>query len=62
MKRIVLLRHGESTWNQQNLFTGWHDVPLSEKGLSEAAAAGAEGKRDRGWAAAELTALLATLP
>ena len=26
---LVLLRHGESTWNQENLFTGWHDVPLS---------------------------------
>lgn len=38
---LVLLRHGESTWNQQNLFTGWHDVPLSDKGVSEASAAGA---------------------
>ena len=37
---LVILRHGESTWNQQNLFTGWHDVPLSEKGLKEAPAAG----------------------
>ncbi|MEY4174699.1 MAG: hypothetical protein RI900_1864 [Actinomycetota bacterium] len=37
---LVILRHGESTWNQQNLFTGWHDVPLSEKGLQEAPAAG----------------------
>jgi 2,3-bisphosphoglycerate-dependent phosphoglycerate mutase len=37
---LVILRHGESTWNQQNLFTGWHDVPLSDKGLDEAAAAG----------------------
>lgn len=46
---LVLLRHGESTWNRQNLFTGWHDVPLSEKGLLEASAAGrtmtAEGLR-----------------
>lgn len=38
---LVILRHGESTWNRQNLFTGWHDVPLSEKGLVEAAQAGA---------------------
>ena len=38
---LVLLRHGESTWNQENLFTGWHDVPLSDKGEAEAAAAGA---------------------
>ena len=37
---LVILRHGESTWNKANLFTGWHDVPLSEKGLAEAAAAG----------------------
>jgi 2,3-bisphosphoglycerate-dependent phosphoglycerate mutase len=37
---LVLLRHGESTWNQENLFTGWHDVPLSAKGAVEAAAAG----------------------
>ncbi|HEX9259682.1 MAG TPA: 2,3-diphosphoglycerate-dependent phosphoglycerate mutase [Acidimicrobiales bacterium] len=36
----VLLRHGESLWNQLNLFTGWHDVPLTEKGSAEAAAAG----------------------
>ena len=37
---LVLLRHGESTWNKQNLFTGWHDVPLSDKGRAEAAQAG----------------------
>jgi len=37
---LVLLRHGESTWNQQNLFTGWHDVPLTEKGATEATTAG----------------------
>ncbi|MFM8847674.1 MAG: 2,3-diphosphoglycerate-dependent phosphoglycerate mutase [Actinomycetota bacterium] len=37
---LVILRHGESTWNQQNQFTGWHDVPLSDKGLGEAVAAG----------------------
>ena len=33
---LVLLRHGESTWNAENLFTGWVDVPLSEKGKGEA--------------------------
>ncbi|WP_433870403.1 phosphoglyceromutase [Saccharopolyspora sp. CA-218241] len=33
---LVLLRHGESTWNAENLFTGWVDVPLSEKGELEA--------------------------
>lgn len=37
---LVILRHGESLWNQQNLFTGWHDVALSDKGRIEAAAAG----------------------
>jgi 2,3-bisphosphoglycerate-dependent phosphoglycerate mutase len=36
----VLVRHGESTWNQENKFTGWYDCPLSEKGHAEAAAAG----------------------
>lgn len=40
MKRIVLLRHGESLWNQENRFTGWTDVDLSEKGEKEAAKAG----------------------
>ena len=37
---LVILRHGESTWNETNLFTGWHDVPLTAKGTTEAAAAG----------------------
>lgn len=37
---LVILRHGQSTWNKENLFTGWHDVPLSDKGRSEASAAG----------------------
>jgi 2,3-bisphosphoglycerate-dependent phosphoglycerate mutase len=40
MKKIVLLRHGESTWNKENRFTGWTDVGLSEQGLAEAVAAG----------------------
>lgn len=40
MYKIVLLRHGESSWNMENRFTGWTDVPLSEKGISEATAAG----------------------
>ncbi|MBA2455718.1 MAG: phosphoglyceromutase [Nocardioidaceae bacterium] len=35
--RLVLLRHGESEWNAKNLFTGWVDVPLSDKGRTEAA-------------------------
>ncbi len=33
---LILLRHGESTWNSQNLFTGWVDVPLSDRGMAEA--------------------------
>ena len=41
MKKIVLLRHGQSTWNQENRFTGWTDVELTEKGLAEAKAASA---------------------
>jgi 2,3-bisphosphoglycerate-dependent phosphoglycerate mutase len=40
MKKIVLLRHGESTWNKENRFTGWVDVGLSEKGMDEAIEAG----------------------
>ena len=37
---LILLRHGESVWNLENIFTGWTDVPLSERGTAEAAAAG----------------------
>ena len=40
MYKLILLRHGESEWNALNLFTGWVDVPLSEKGRTEAARAG----------------------
>ena len=40
MTKLVLLRHGESTWNKENRFTGWTDVDLSEKGLAEAHQAG----------------------
>ncbi len=40
MYKVVLLRHGESIWNQENLFTGWTDVDLSTKGIEEAHAAG----------------------
>jgi 2,3-bisphosphoglycerate-dependent phosphoglycerate mutase len=40
MYKVVLLRHGESTWNKENRFTGWTDVDLSEKGLTEAHEAG----------------------
>ena len=40
MYKVVLLRHGESTWNRENRFTGWTDVDLSEKGREEARNAG----------------------
>src|SRR5579872_5694560 len=40
MFKVVLLRHGESDWNQENRFTGWTDVDLSDKGREEAKAAG----------------------
>ena len=40
MKKIVLLRHGESAWNKENRFTGWTDVDLTEKGIAEACKAG----------------------
>ena len=40
MTKLVLLRHGESTWNKENRFTGWTDVDLTDKGREEAAAAG----------------------
>ena len=40
MKRVVLLRHGESVWNRENRFTGWEDVDLSAQGEEEAVRAG----------------------
>ena len=40
MKQLVMIRHGQSTWNLENRFTGWTDVDLSEKGRAEARAAG----------------------
>jgi 2,3-bisphosphoglycerate-dependent phosphoglycerate mutase len=40
VKTLILLRHGESTWNMENRFTGWTDVDLSPKGIEEARAAG----------------------
>jgi len=46
MYKIVLLRHGESLWNKENLFTGWTDVDLSENGLQEAKEAGNVLKRE----------------
>ncbi len=46
MFKLVLLRHGESVWNKENLFTGWTDVGLSEKGLQEAAEGGRQLRKE----------------
>jgi 2,3-bisphosphoglycerate-dependent phosphoglycerate mutase len=45
--KLILVRHGQSIWNVENLFTGWHDVDLSEQGLLEAAQAGRELQREK---------------
>ncbi|MDR0534184.1 MAG: 2,3-diphosphoglycerate-dependent phosphoglycerate mutase [Verrucomicrobiales bacterium] len=46
MYKLVLIRHGESVWNQENRFTGWTDVDLSEKGVGEGKKAGLQLKKD----------------
>ena len=46
MKKLVLLRHGESLWNRENRFTGWEDVDLSEQGVREARSAGQTLRRE----------------
>ncbi len=40
MAKLILLRHGASLWNELNIFTGWVDIPLSQKGIEESLAAG----------------------
>jgi 2,3-bisphosphoglycerate-dependent phosphoglycerate mutase len=40
MNKLVIIRHGESVWNKNNIFTGWIDVPLSEEGIKQAKKAG----------------------
>ncbi|MEC8578449.1 MAG: histidine phosphatase family protein, partial [Pseudomonadota bacterium] len=40
MSQLILVRHGQSEWNQQNLFTGWRDPDLTERGVTEARNAG----------------------
>ena len=42
---LVLVRHGQSDWNLKNLFTGWRDVDLTEKGVAEAREAGVSSRR-----------------
>ena len=49
MRKLVLLRHGESTWNRENRFTGWTDVDLTDRGVAEATSAGA-ALREQGFA------------
>ncbi|WP_428995834.1 histidine phosphatase family protein [Megamonas hypermegale] len=44
-KTLVLIRHGESIWNKENLFTGWTDVDLSANGVNEAREAGMQLKK-----------------
>lgn len=44
--KLILIRHGQSTWNLENLFTGWHDVDLSDLGRQEAAQAGRELQKE----------------
>lgn len=46
MLKLVLIRHGQSTWNKENKFTGWTNVPLSEKGIEEAIEAGKTFKKE----------------
>jgi len=46
MRKLVLLRHGESEWNRENRFTGWTDVDLSPAGIAEARAGGRQLKAD----------------
>ena len=43
MSQLILVRHGQSEWNQQNLFTGWRDPDLTERGVTEARNAGIYG-------------------
>ena len=45
--KLILIRHGQSVWNVENLFTGWHDVDLSNQGRQEAAQAGRELQREK---------------
>jgi len=40
LPKLILMRHGQSIWNKQNLFTGWVDIPLSEEGIAESIAGG----------------------
>ena len=56
--QFVLIRHGESQWNQENRFTGWHDVDLSEKGRAEAPSSRRKSKK---WALASMLCTISLL-
>ena len=56
--KLILVRHGQSIWNLENLFTGWTDVDLSEQGRAEAAQAGRELVRERLEAGVAFTSVL----
>ena len=47
MNKLILLRHGQSQWNLENKFTGWKNVPLTEKGEMEAKKAGELIKKNK---------------
>jgi len=40
VSKLIMMRHGQSEWNRQNLFTGWVDIPLSRQGIEESIAGG----------------------
>jgi 2,3-bisphosphoglycerate-dependent phosphoglycerate mutase len=56
--KLILVRHGQSIWNVENLFTGWYDIDLSELGLAEAKQAGVELKRANLWPDVAFTSVL----
>lgn len=47
MAKLILIRHGQSLWNKLNIFTGWVDIPLSEKGIEEALKAGEDLQEEK---------------
>jgi len=47
LAKLILIRHGQSLWNALNVFTGWVDIPLSEKGIEEALQAGCELENEK---------------
>jgi 2,3-bisphosphoglycerate-dependent phosphoglycerate mutase len=56
--KLLLVRHGQSIWNVENLFTGWYDIDLSELGLAEARQAGVELQRANLWPDVAFTSVL----